>query len=192
MPHDSAPPVLWIFGGPNGAGKTTTAKRVLKSQLDGLPFVNVDEIAARMNPLNPSESLIAAGREAIERIRELRASRQSFVVETTLASRGYLRTMAEFKMEGWECNLFFVGLESAALSRARVDIRVADGGHDIPDADIVRRFDRINKNFPDYVRAADLALVFDNSRDKAILLAEIRQGMMRRRFGQSPLLEEFG
>lgn len=41
----------------------------------------------------------------------------------------------------------FVFIDSARLSRARVKERVSKGGHDVPDADILRRFERTFRNF---------------------------------------------
>ena len=54
-----------IVGGPNGAGKTTWALRRLPSILDTRDFVNADEIARGLSPLNPEGSALAAGRLAL-------------------------------------------------------------------------------------------------------------------------------
>jgi predicted ABC-type ATPase len=60
-----------MIGGPNGAGKTTTATTMLRKELRIQEFVNADEIARGLSPLNPEGSARAAGRLMIRRIHEL-------------------------------------------------------------------------------------------------------------------------
>jgi len=53
---------LYIISGCNGAGKTTASFTVLPEMLDCDIFINADEIAKGLSPLNPSKSAIEAGR----------------------------------------------------------------------------------------------------------------------------------
>jgi predicted ABC-type ATPase len=50
-----------MIGGPNGAGKTTWAVRNLPSILGINEFLNADEIARGLAPLNPESNAVAAG-----------------------------------------------------------------------------------------------------------------------------------
>ena len=70
------------------------------------------------------------------------AARESFAFETTLSGRAYLRLIERLKGEGWRVELLYLALPSVELSKLRVAERVAHGGHDIPVADIERRFPR--------------------------------------------------
>lgn len=45
----------------------------------------------------------------------------------------------------------------------RVRLRVSQGGHDIPDADIRRRYGRSLLHSPEAIQLADEAVVLDNS-----------------------------
>ena len=79
-----------ILGGPNGAGKTTTARKLLPKFPNIQEFLNADEFARAISPLNPESAAFAAGRKLLERMRELVALDRSFGVETTLSGRSYL------------------------------------------------------------------------------------------------------
>ena len=49
-----------IVAGANGSGKTTFARKLL--EITNYEFLNADDIAKEMNPVNPAESRIAAGK----------------------------------------------------------------------------------------------------------------------------------
>ena len=82
-------PALTVFGGPNGSGKSTLIAKLEFEGRDNL--LDADAIAKRMNPSNPRQTAVAAGRELIRRTREYLENRESFAIETTLAKpqRGY-------------------------------------------------------------------------------------------------------
>lgn len=135
-------PTCWIIAGPNGAGKSTFALEFLPSLAGCRNFVNADLIAAGLSPLAPERELIAASRLFLREIENYVAARESFAFETTLSGRTYLRLIERLKGEGWRVELFYLALPSVELSKLRVAERVAHGGHNIPMADIERRFPR--------------------------------------------------
>lgn len=135
-------PICWIIAGPNGAGKSTFALEFLPSLAGCQNFVNADLIAAGLSPLAPERELIAASRLFLREIESYVAVRESFAFETTLSGRTYLRLIERLKGEGWRVELFYLALPSVELSKLRVAERVAHGGHNIPLADIERRFPR--------------------------------------------------
>jgi predicted ABC-type ATPase len=56
-------PTLTVFAGPNGSGKSSVTRHF---EFDGKDEVlDPDAIAKRMNPSDPTQSAIAAGREVI-------------------------------------------------------------------------------------------------------------------------------
>jgi predicted ABC-type ATPase len=135
-------PTCWIIAGPNGAGKTTFALRYLPTLAGCRRFVNADLIAAGLSPLAPERELAAASRLFLREIEQAVADAEDFAFETTLAGRSYLRLVDRLRKGGWRVELIYLALPSAELSRLRVAERVAHGGHDIPAADIARRFPR--------------------------------------------------
>ena len=83
-------PTLYILAGPNGAGKTTASRYLLPDVFKTDIFINADIIAAKMNPDNPEAASIAAGRQMLLEIEEKLAAKETFAIETTLSSKGYL------------------------------------------------------------------------------------------------------
>ncbi len=72
---------------------------------------------------------------------------RSFAFETTLAGRGYVYKIRDWRRQGYEVKLFFLSLRSPAEAIARVAERVAQGGHNVPEDVIRRRFDAGLSNF---------------------------------------------
>jgi predicted ABC-type ATPase len=134
MPH------LYIIAGPNGAGKTTGAYTFLPEILHIKQFVNADEIARGISPFDPASVAIQAGKVMLNRIDQLLEALNSFALETTLTTIGYLKTIARAHDLGYEVRLFYVWLNSPALVIDRVKKRVAKGGHNIPVEVIERRY----------------------------------------------------
>ena len=92
---------LYIISGCNGAGKTTASYTVLPDVLNCKEFVNADEIARGLSPFNPQSMGIEAGRLMLQRINELLKNRESFSIETTLATRSYTRLVSEAQKQGY-------------------------------------------------------------------------------------------
>ena len=136
-----------IIAGPNGAGKTTFAREHLPNEA-GLPtFVNADLIAAGLSPFRPEAAAVRAGRVMLGELARLFAARESFAFETTLAGRGYARSIREWQAAGYRVKLIFLQLDRVETAIERVATRVAQGGHSIPEDVIRRRFVAGRANF---------------------------------------------
>jgi len=135
-------PTCWIIAGPNGAGKTTFALEYLPQVAQCTRFINADLIAAGLSPLAPERELLAASRLFLHEIRAAIEKREDFAFETTLAGRSYLKLVQQLRAQGWRVELIYLALPSMEMSKLRVAERVAHGGHNIPTADIERRFSR--------------------------------------------------
>ena len=117
-----------VIGGPNGAGKTTWAYRRLHQTLELREFVNADEIAHGIPPLDPEAGAIAAARLMIQRLNELVAAGESFAFETTCSGRGHARLLERSRAAGYRIVLLFLWLPTVDLALARVARRVSQGG----------------------------------------------------------------
>jgi predicted ABC-type ATPase len=136
-------PTCWIIAGPNGAGKTTFALEYLPTVAGCRRFINADLIAAGLSPLAPEQHLMAASRLFLRELEDcIITARQDFAFETTLSGRSYLKLIQRLQATGWRVELIYLALPSAEMSRLRVAERVAHGGHNIPEADLIRRFPR--------------------------------------------------
>ena len=153
-----------IIAGPNGAGKTTFAREFLPNEADCPVFVNADLIAAAVSPFDPSVAAIHAGRLMLQELDRHFAARRSFAFETTLAGRGYVRQIERWKAAGYHVTLVYLQLRSAEEAIARVAHRVSQGGHDIPERTIRRRFAAGLRNHRElYVANVNAWTVYDNS-----------------------------
>jgi len=161
------------LAGPNGAGKTTFANEFLPIEAECLNFINADLIAQGLSPFQPAKMAIAAGRLMLKQINECIRKNESFAFETTLSGKGYCTMIKSWKERGYEIIIYFLKLPSVEFSMERVRLRVDKGGHDIPEQDIRRRFDRSWRNFQTlYKPLADSWIVYDTSGDKPILIDE--------------------
>src|SRR5512145_694683 len=133
-------PNLYIIAGCNGAGKTTASFTVLPEMLDCEEFINADEIARGLSPFNPDKAAIEAGRLMLSKIDRLILSKEDFAFETTLATRSYAKTINKAKENGYAVTLVFFWLDSVELAIERVKTRVLEGGHNIPNMVITRRY----------------------------------------------------
>ena len=161
---------LWFIAGPNGAGKSTRAREFFAGLGE---IVNPDEIASEMSASNPDEGLLAAGRAAIDRRRQLLSSERTFSIETTLSGRTLFRFAREAREGGWKIGLLYIGLRSAEQAIERVQLRVNSGGHNVPPDEVRRRYARSLANLATFVPLAHHAVFIDNSGRKRRMLLEI-------------------
>lgn len=153
-----------IIAGPNGAGKTTFAREFLPREAECPDFINVDLIAAGLSPFDPDRAALRAGRLVIEEIKRRVLAGESFAFETTLAGRNYARLIPQWRAAGYYVKLIFLSLPTADVAVARVAARVAQGGHNIPEEVIRRRFDAGLRNFDGlYRKLVDTWVVYENS-----------------------------
>jgi len=143
---------IYGFLGPNGAGKTTFARSFLPHSAHCPRFVNAKLIAAGISPFQPEAAAIKAGRIMPGEIAELVEREESFSLETTLSGLSYARHIAKWREAGYRVSLFFLTLRSAEVAIDRVARRVKQGGHNIPEAVIRRRFAAGLRNFEDHYR----------------------------------------
>lgn len=166
-------PSVIMIAGPNGAGKTTAAMTLLPDFLHMREFVNADEIARGLSPLNASSVAIEAGRLMLKRLHALIEQRKHFAFETTGAGQGHIRTLGRCREAGYEISLVFLYLLSADFAIDRVKLRVSQGGHDVPQSDIIRRYNKgIKMFFTRYVPLADKVEIYDNSYGGTRLVAD--------------------
>lgn len=167
-------PYLYIIAGCNGAGKTTASFTILPEMLKCKEFVNSDEIAKGLSPFNASNIAVAveASRIMYRRVKELISVSETFAMETTLATRSVVNLIREAQREGYFVTLLFFWLNTPELAIERVKMRVAAGGHDIPEETIRRRYDAgIHNLFELYIPICDYWMITDNSMSPMQIIA---------------------
>lgn len=156
-------PRLFIISGCNGAGKTTASYTMMPEMLEISELVNADEIAKGLSPFNPDSVAIQAGKIMLMRVRELILMGADFAFETTLATKSYYNLIKEAQERGYFVTLLYLWLPSPEQAIKRVAQRVSEGGHNIPENVIRRRYAAGIKNlFNIYMQIADFWMIYDS------------------------------
>jgi len=160
-----APTEIIVLAGVNGAGKSSIAGAHLRAK--AAVYFNPDEAARQYRKANPGADQKAAnavawelGKRGLERV--IRKG-GTFAFETTLGGKTITSLLLRAAQAGARVHIWYAGLESVALHLKRVHDRVAKGGHDIPEADIRRRWDQSHLNLIRLIPHVTTLRVYDNS-----------------------------
>lgn len=158
---------LYVLAGANGAGKSTIGGEALRQA--GVDFFNPDQAAQRIRAGQPqltqSEVNGAAwhhGRRLLERAI---VDHLDFAFETTLGGQTMTGLLERAADTGFEVRIWYAGLATPELHIERVRRRVAKGGHDIPEADVRRRYDQSRLNLIRLLPKLTELRVYDNSEE---------------------------
>lgn len=149
-------PEIVVFAGPNGSGKSTFTE-LLKPPMD---YINADEIKTALKC-----SDIDAAKEAERQREEHLACVKDFCFETVMSTDRNLKLLRRAKEKGYFIRCYYILTSDPAVNIARVKSRVLDGGHDVPEDKIVRRYYRALELVKDVVDVSDICHIYDNSTD---------------------------
>lgn len=163
------------MAGPNGSGKSSAYDRSDLDEFGGSVWIiNPDLLTARIRDTE-SLDLRSANLAAVQRIeRWLYASievHQTIGVETVLSTDKYRGLIEHAKLFGFEIRLIYVFLDSADRQIDRIRLRVAKGGHPVPDDKVRERRERSFDQLPWFFGNSDFARVYDNSGGEPKLVA---------------------
>jgi predicted ABC-type ATPase len=164
-------PRLTIIAGANGCGKSTLTSR--SSFIYKTPLLDPDAISKALQPTIPGASAVAAARQVLISAGKHIERCESFAVETTLAGKHYVQMMVDARNRGFEVVLVYIGTENAEINLARIRNRVLAGGHDVPEGDVRRRYQRSFENLPTAMERADHTILFDNSTEEGYRLIAV-------------------
>ncbi len=149
--------IYTIIGGVNGVGKSSLSGVLSAESTDLGIIIDTDKLTAELGG-----DKIKGGKKAILRIEECLKAGINFTQETTLSGIRTLKTIQKAREQGYYIRLYYIGVNSSEESIKRIKNRVEKGGHDIPEDDVQRRF---NKRFEDLKRIlpyCNEARFFDN------------------------------
>lgn len=134
--------------------------------------------------------------------RKLLDLRKSFAFETVMSSPDKVELLREAQTRGFRTYLYYIATESPEINVQRVKNRVAEGGHDVPEAKIVERYHRSLALVSEAIRYSNRAYFFDTSADRAAFIGQVIEGTtldlavaetptwfapIARRFGTDPI-----
>lgn len=164
----------FIIAGVNGAGKSTIYG-IIKDKYNGSIYINPDIIAARINQ-DVEKAHFEAGKISVQLIKECIKNKESFVQETTLSGRSTIKFMQKAKQQGFSIDVTYIGLNSPEKAKQRVQNRVLNGGHNIPENDIERRYKGSLENLNEAIKLCDTITIYDNSDRKYEAILEKEKG----------------
>jgi predicted ABC-type ATPase len=176
-----------VLAGVNGAGKSSIAGAMIRRS--GGEYFNPDEAARRILTASPrsttKEANGLAWKEGVNRLKGAIRDGLDFTLETTLGGDTIVGLLERAAQGGCEVRVWFAGLASVELHLSRIESRVRSGGHDIPEADVRRRFRASRLNLIRLLPVLKELLLYDNSRDadphagakpKPLLLVHAKNG----------------
>jgi predicted ABC-type ATPase len=100
----------------------------------------------------------------LQEIDRLSSAGESFALESTLSGHTYVERLQRLKKMGYRIEIIFLRLDTPELAVKRVAHRVKQGGHNVPDMDVRRRFARGLRNFELFYKPlADQWAMYENS-----------------------------
>jgi predicted ABC-type ATPase len=177
---------LYVLAGVNGAGKSSIGGATIRAS--GADYYNPDEAARTLRAAHPGIDQVRAnslawqqGKRLLERAID---ERLDFAIETTLGGSTMLQLLVHAAALGMEVRVWYVGLLNAEGHIERVRQRVRAGGHDIPEADIRRRYRHSRQNLVRLLPVLTELRVYDNSAEadpaaghapRPVLVLHVRQ-----------------
>lgn len=159
-------PTFTIFAGVNGCGKTTLYNYEC-SKITGNIFgkrVNPDEILKNFGgDWQNNVDVYKSGLIALNKLKDYLSNMESFNWETTLISHTLLKCLKQAKDNGYKVNLYFVSVENIETALKRINHRVENGGHGIPEKIVTSRFENRFVRLNEALKYIDNAIFFDNS-----------------------------
>ena len=147
-------PMVLVLAGPNGSGKSTITKFF---DVVG-EYTNADDIVAATGMDN-----IAAARMVDEKRYSAIKEKRDFTFETVLSSEYKFDILNKAKAEGYFIKRVFVLTVNPYINVARVQMRVANGGHFVEKDKILSRYYKSLANIKKLLEICDIMHVYDNT-----------------------------
>jgi len=162
---DSGQPRIYVLAGVNGAGKSSIGGAAVLE--NGGEYFNPDEAArvlrATASSLTQEAANSAAWHQGVRLLKRAITERRDYVFESTLGGHTITSLLIQAAQQGIELRIWYVGLSSQTLHINRVHARVNQGGHNIPEHDIRRRYVQSRLNLITLLPHLTTLHMYDNS-----------------------------
>jgi len=100
----------------------------------------------------------------------------SFTYETVMSHKGKIDFLQTARNNGYRVYLYFIATEDPAINISRVNVRVAQDGHDVAPKTIEDRYYKSLQNLKAAIKTSNRAYLWDNSGATSLLISEITEG----------------
>lgn len=152
--HSELRPEVMFFAGPNGSGKSTITRMAKTAG----QYINADDI---------KKATLCTDLEAAQRAESLREAMikngEDFTFETVLSTERNLNLLKKAKANGYFVRGIYVLTANPDVNVARINARVALGGHGVPEEKVRKRYDKALSLIPQIVEVCDILHIYDNT-----------------------------
>ena len=175
---------LRLIAGPNGSGKTTLTKLLREEYAVPLgQYLNPDDIAKHISFSSIDHTLSDDTFLAAKLAQSISVGLRddwvkdglSFTYESVMSHESHIQFVAGAKKVGYKPYLYYVCTSEVELNKARVEQRVKEGGHTVPEEKITSRYLRSLENLYDMLTICRRGFLFDNSSTEMTFIAEVTQ-----------------
>ena len=159
-------PMTLVLAGPNGSGKSTITQYF---EIVG-EYTNADDVVSATG-LSNEEAAVLVDKKRYESI----DAKESFSFETVLSSNYKLDILEKAKAEGYFIKCVFVLTTDPLINVARVQARVAAGGHDVDKEKIVQRYYKSLGNIKRLMELCDILHVYDNTEEPVRIIRKHKE-----------------
>lgn len=158
--------MILCLAGPNGSGKSTITQYFEKVGV----YTNADDVVSATG-LSNEEAAILVDKKRYESI----DAKASFSFETVLSSNYKLDILEKAKAEGYFIKCVFVLTTDPLINVARVQARVAAGGHDVDKEKIIQRYYKSLGNIKRLMELCDILHVYDNTEEPVRIIRKHKE-----------------
>lgn len=154
-------PEIVVLAGPNGSGKSTYTEFIVGPNQfadESFEYINADDIQ-KSTHCTAMEAAVSATQTRETALSE----RRNFAFETVLSTRRNLDLLIKAKEQGYFIRVFYFLTADPLINIQRVNSRVEDGGHDVPEEKVVSRYKNALSLLPELVNICDSLNIWDNS-----------------------------
>lgn len=154
-------PEIVVIAGPNGSGKSTYTEFIVGPNQfadESFEYINADNIQQSTN-CSPMDAAILATEKRETALNEKR----NFAFETVLSTRRNLDLLIKAKKQGYFIRCFYFLTANASINVHRVNSRVEEGGHGVPEEKIRSRYEKALSLIPELIDVCDSLNIWDNS-----------------------------
>jgi predicted ABC-type ATPase len=152
-----------------------------------VPILDPDSFARQHGDVAAPQ--FTGSRQMLAQVRSSLLAGESFGIETTLSGQTAFRIIAKARDRHYDVILVYLGTDDVRINLARIELRVATGGHSVPEVDVRRRYARSLANLGKALKMVARAILIDNTSDVAeerFRIAAIDEVGTTKQFGVLP------